>query len=361
MTKPEFRVLTGRHRGACHPIGAGRITVGYEYWHDIVLHEPATAGLAIELDVNDHGCAGLSVLSGCVALLGNRLAAGASATLPPFVPLHVGDAAFAWGDADSPRWAEAEALAATPGALPPAIAANDPWRHTPVGGLMRFARSSAALMAALAVGAVAMVPNGFDPRANPARDRDRAVAALAAAGYPSLSVRADADGAITVAGRIASEADRPAVTYALAAAEVPATLALRSDVELARAVADSARINGFDVTAKLVAGAIELHHSALDPAARARLVEVIRRDVPGVGRLRLANDNPARPAPMLASISDATHRVSSVVAGNPGWIATADGGHYFPGSVLPSGHRLVAIETAAVILENAGQRTRLAF
>lgn len=362
MTQPQFRVLAGTHAGACHALAAGRITIGHEYWHDIVLREPATAGLALELDITGAGPARLAVLAGRVDLLGTALVTGAGAVLPPYVPLRVGDAAFAWGDADSPRWAEAEALAAGIPAPAP-VAANDAsWWHGPAERVLRFARSSAAVGAALAVGAVAMVPGGFDPLSSPARERDRAASALAAAGYPGLSVRADADGAITVAGRIASEADRPAVSFALAAAEVPATLALRSDTEIARAVADAARINGFAVTAKPVAGAIELHHGALGAAARQRLLTIIRRDVPGAGRLRLAGDHDGAAAtPALASISDATRRVSSVIAGSPGYILTADGGHYFPGAVLPSGHRLVAVETAAVILENAGQRTRLAF
>lgn len=369
----QFRVLAGRHRGACHPLGLARVTIGHEFWHDIVLREPATRGLALELEPGagpgpgpgPGGQARLSVLSGRVDLLGAGLGEGADAVLPPFVPLRVGDVVFAWGQSDSPRWAEAEALAGNPAGLPAPspepVAANDRWWDLPARGLLRFARSSAALGAVLAVGAVAMVPTGFNPLASPERDRDRAAAALAAAGYPGLAVRAEADGAINVSGRIASEADRPAVSFALAEAQVPATLALRSDTELARAVTDAARINGFSVIAKPVGGAIEVHHDAHDPAAHTRLLAVIRRDVPGLGRLRLAGDRPGRGGPRLASISDATHRVSSVVAGDPGFIVTADGGRYFPGAVLPSGHRLVAVETAAVILENAGQRTRLAF
>lgn len=359
----QLRVLAGRHRGASHALGTGRVTIGHEYWHDIVLREPDTAGLAVELDITGDGAARLAVLAGRVDLLGSQLGAGAAAVLPPFVPLRIGATAFAWGAADSLRWAEAEALAADPAALPPPpVAANDGWWHVPAARLLRLGRSSATVAAALAVGAVAMVPSDYDPLDSPGQARDRAAAALVAAGYPGLQVRADADGALTVAGRIASEADRPAVSFALAEAEVPATLALRSDTELARAVADTARINGFAVTARPApGGVIELHHNGLDTAARARLVGLVRRDVPGLGRLRMAGDLATAAVPAPASISDATRRVSSVVAGNPGYILTADGGHYFPGAVLPSGHRLVAVETASVILENAGQRVRLAF
>lgn len=362
MTQSELRILSGRHRGAAHPTG-DRIGIGHEYWNDVVLREPDTVGLAAELDFAADGAAQLTLLSGTLTLLGSALVPGTTVQLPAYVPVRCGDTCFAWGHADSPRWAEAAAL------VPPLapVAANDDdeepatWWHRPLTGIGRLAKGSVAVAAALTVGAVAMSPSSFD--AMLARNDATATAtrALREAGYPQLAVRADPEGGVTVSGEIAAEADRPAISYALAEAGVPATLTIRSGAERARAAVDAARINGFVITASARPhGILEIHHGPLDPSARQRLADVLRRDVPGAGRLRFAGDM-APAVPRLASISDATKRVSTVVAGDPGYIVTADGAHYFAGAVLPSGHRLVAIETAAVVLDYAGKQSRLSF
>lgn len=364
MNETELRILSGRHRGAAHPTG-DRIGIGHEYWNDVVLREPDTVGLAAELDFAADGAARLTLLSGTLTLLGSALVPGTTVQLPPYVPVRCGGTCFAWGQADSPRWADAEAL------LPPPVpvAANDDdgaepaatWWQRPLSGLGRLAKGSVAVAAALTVGAVAMSPSSFDAMLARNDATATATSALREAGYPQLAVRADPEGGVTVSGEIAAEADRPAISYALAEAGVPATLTVRSGAERARAAVDAARINGFVITASARPhGILEIHHGPLDPGARQRLADVLRRDVPGVGRLRFAGDM-APAAPRLASISDATKRVSTVVAGDPGYIVTADGAHYFAGAVLPSGHRLVAIETAAVVLDYAGKQSRLSF
>jgi type III secretion protein D len=63
----------------------------------------------------------------------------------------------------------------------------------------------------------------------------------------------------------------------------------------------------------------------------------------------------------IKTISDATKRVSSVVAGDPAYIITVDGARYFPGAIMPSGHRLVAIQEQTVVLERNGHQIRIKF
>jgi type III secretion protein D len=362
MTGHQLRILSRRAHGAVHAF-AGPLAIGHGLINDVVLRHASTQGLSATLTPLGDGMARLDVASGTIMLLGAAIAPGTATLLPPYVPLIAGELAFAWGAADSPRWAEAEALLAGTDAGNAAPAPAPRWQdRLAVRGqrLGRLARGTAIVAGVAAAGAVAMVPAG-EYRPSPAMQRDNAAAALARAGYTGLKVSSAPDGSVLVSGRIPGDADRPAITYALAEAGVPATLAVRSGSELARAAVDTARVNGFAVTARPTRdGGIELHHPALTPDARAQLAALVRREVPGIGPLRLVADR-APNAPPLRRIDDATKRVSSVVTGNPAYIVTADGAHYFTGAVLPSGHRLVAIRAGTVILEQGGQQTSLRF
>lgn len=369
MTEFQLRVLSGRYQGANHPLTGRCLSIGHEFWNDVVLREPGTRGLVAELApaADAAAPATLTLLAGTMTLLGNPIATGSSVQLPAYMPVFCNDMAIAWGEADSRRWSEAEALAAAPDtAAAVGAAAGDNevgvrWWDVPLRGAGRFARGSVTMGAVVAAGALAMVPTSFDALLQRADAVEDARSALRGAGFPKLAVREDPEGGVIVSGEIAGEQDRPAISYALAEAGVPATLAVRSGAERARAAVSAARVHGFVIAAAAQPGNIlEIHHGPLDSAGRQRLADVLRRDVPGAGQLRFAADM-APPVPPLRQISDATKRVSSVVAGDPGYIVTVDGAHYFPGAVLPSGHRLVAIETASVVLEQGGKQSRLSF
>jgi type III secretion protein D len=99
----------------------------------------------------------------------------------------------------------------------------------------------------------------------------------------------------------------------------------------------------------------------VNEAQRARLIAAIRSDVPGIRRLQLRGDLPPEQDVALRTVSDATKKVSTVVAGDPSYIQTIDGARYFNGALLPSGHRLVAVQGNVVVLDKGGRQTRVTF
>ena len=52
---------------------------------------------------------------------------------------------------------------------------------------------------------------------------------------------------------------------------------------------------------------------------------------------------------------------SAIVPGDPAYVVTADGTRYFTGAVLPTGHRIQAIQANLVQLERDGQISQLTF
>ena len=87
----------------------------------------------------------------------------------------------------------------------------------------------------------------------------------------------------------------------------------------------------------------------------------MRTDVPGLKRIVLRDDMPPPEDVPLKAVADATKKVSTVVAGDPAYIQTVDGARYFPGAIMPSGHRLIGIAGNTVMLEKNGRQTQLKF
>lgn len=370
-----IRVLNGRLSGTEKPVPpAGTVSVGHEFWQDVVIRDPATKGQAVDLTFAD-GAAQLMVLSGEAKLLGSRIEAAQSVLLPPYVPFSIGGVALAWGDPASERWTEAGGLAASepaplqlpPGARDQAVAA--------FGTALQSARTRAeavkvprrllgvmavliafVLVVALGPSAVASLGLLGDPVHRTGR-------ALAEAGFPDLRVRDDPAGeGVIVSGLVTSQEARAKAQQAVAGTSIPAQLQLQTGAELASAVGDVARIRGIPAVAKpLALGTVELRTVPISDDQRDNLVTAIRSDVHGVRRLKLRGDLPPAEEAPLRSVADTTKKVSTVVSGDPSYIQTVDGARYFSGAMLPSGHRLVAIRGNVVVVEKGGRETQIAF
>ena len=335
-----------------------------------MVRDDSTRGCAVEIDVGSDDVARLSILDGEAVLLGSTLRAGDTAVLPPYVPVALGEVAFAFGVADSARWADATAIAVTaaPAALGDA-AADDAVEVPTLWQSWREGRFGRALRPTVLLGIIAAVIVAFV--AGPAIDAlqlggtpaERTARALTAAGFRNVTVAQGPDDALVIAGYVATEADRQRVQSLVDGKGFRATVAIGTGEELARSAVDVARVNGVESRARtLGAGVVELSTMPLDDAGRARIDQIVRRDVPGLRRLILRDDATLAPAGEdIKTISDATKRVSTVVAGDPAYIVTADGARYFAGAIMPSGHRLIAIEEQTVVLERNGRRILLKF
>ena len=165
-----------------------------------------------------------------------------------------------------------------------------------------------------------------------------------------------------IRGRLASENQREQLTHWLLTAPLVPAVEVTVDEELAREVTEVFRINGIAVSARVAGpGRIAAEAAERDGAALARAEEAVRRDVRGLEALQVRNTvKPVSPPPPPVS-DDPGKRIASLVAGASAYLVTVDGARYFVGAMLPTGHRIVAIDRAAVALERDGQKTSLNF
>jgi type III secretion protein D len=372
----ELRVLKGRAAGASRPLPlSGRVRVGSSFAADIVLREPSAPAFAAELMLEAGEPPRLRVVDGTLDLLGTPIAAGALIIWPTGVPLAIGPIVVALGAAGAaPEWRTAETLAAAcPASAPqPAAEQTTPgarqlremagrwvgeWRlrHAlPRQSLLSGGIVLASLLA-LALAPAPRLPRFGDPAA-------RAASVLTEAGYPQLKIAEAAGGVMTVSGIVPDEGARAAVAETLDRAGITHELDVQTGDELLRMAVDVARLSGVAASARRIGPqAVELTTTPLAPEARAELVAAVRRDVPALGEVRIVDGLvPHDPAPP-GTVSEAAKRVSTVVTGNPGYVLTADGARYFPGAILPSGHRLVAVESGAIRVERNGGETLIRF
>jgi type III secretion protein D len=370
VVAPVLRVLSGRLAGTEKALPeSGAVSIGHQFWHDVVVRDPATKGIAVDLAL-DGEAAKATVLEGEAEVLGRAVPAGETVIVPPYVPLTIGGVALAWGERDSARWQDATGLVAvapTPPETPPsardhALAVAERAGEG-LGSLFTRGRviaiGAVAGVLALAVGTMPVV-DALNLRGTPEARVERA---MNEAGLPGLDATTDSGtGAITVTGVVANEAARKQAVAAMGDTGVPGSVAVLTSADLARSVADVARIHGIQAIARPTGRTtVELRTIPMDPDAQAKLAQAVRGDVRGVTRLSLRDDLPPVELAPLKSIQDATKKVSTVIGGDPGFIQTVDGARYFPGAVMPSGHRLVAIQGNTVVFEKAGRETRVIF
>lgn len=379
-----LRVLSGASQGAeVVVVEARTIVIGHDYACDVVLREPDVANCRLSLTRREDGLNSLRVLAGQARVLGSVLPEGAVTVVPDFIPIAVGDGGccFATGTADAARWREAALLVQQHYAKHQSIAGPAP-TGAPVPRLA-WLHASALGLFALTLICMAWLSGGVARSVIPIRSKaEQARKLLNDAGFGALRVELSPDGVLDIAGRVATQQDRRRVERLLAPV-APVRADVISDRELANRIADIAKMMTVAIDVhSLGGGRFEAVTAESNEQRRQALVQMIRQDIPAVASFTLrttstAADGEPVPAPTVgtaltaaaddavpapsAPVDRAAKRVVAVVAGDPAYIVTADGARYFPGSTMPSGQRLVAVNHGEAVFELRGIKSRMRF
>ena len=364
----RLRVLDGRLAGAEHRLPSqGAVRVGHAFENDIVLRGKATRAISIELH-RDADSVLMKVVSGEVILLGRAIGAGEEALLPGYLPVRLGDYAFAIGGDDDARWADATddasrvarpitkadeqpraALAeraATrwdPIARRAERASSRPWR------MVFVALAALALLGAAVLGQRLFTLDTSDPAAVQAE--------LTQAGFTGLTVKPDPGGpSVVISGSVLDD-EVLANLSAHVDRQVPgARLDVISTDALAAAATDVLSARGIDAVARVkAAGSLLVDGEYLPADRQAQLTQLLQSDVPGVRAVEYRTD-PAKGGDRLRYFFNSPeYGAASFVDGDPGYLLTADGSRWFTGAVLPTGHRIVEVGGGRLLVEKDGR------
>lgn len=367
-----LKVLAGRVRGASAPLERGQtVTVGHDLDADIVLRDPSAEGVRFKLKARADA-ADLELLEGSVVLLGHELTAPAQAILPLYLPLMIGENAVAIGDPESPRWTEAERILAA--AQPPlddddedAPQTGQSWQYllnntnALVSRSMRFV--PVLLIAIITVSALFAISSGMPawPKMQPRPAKVQAV--LLDEGFDGLSVSKTSEGEIRIEGVVATDADRARLRRVMTAHDWQPRLNVQTHEGMARQVEDFYMANGVEAAARAAGpGLVRLDVIGSSPEEAGRLQRLAMTEIKGLRRIDISMLPGADDGGRFEDMQEGGgKRVVSVIGGPQGHITTADGARYFPGAVLPTGHRIVSIEETKVLVERNGSRSELNF
>lgn len=382
----ELRVLSGPQAGArCALPASGALLVGVgdaPQSADVQLQGDAAVVLRLRIGATAEPL-DVEVIEGRVQLGEHLHEQGARFAWQPRVALHLGpELVLAFGAADAPIWSlEAPRVAseADPAAAPP-----DPAPATapvPPRRIDRWLAAGGALLATagLAIAAMTLIARAPDAATAAVAPRDelaRVHALLAEPDFAALTVERDAAGRARLTGRVAGEAQLARVRARLAAQDLRPALQPQVDEQLGAAVEQMLKLHGIEARAAVTGiGAVRLDGdlSGVPPAALERALADTRAALPPLRELRVAAAPAAASAPIVAAASAPPAPTLPSAGGEPGkrivalvtaglpHLVTADGARYFVGAVLPSGHRVAAVEPQSLLLERDGQRSRIDF
>ena len=366
VTALKLRVLNNRLAGAEHRLHTGKnIRVGHSFENDVVLRGKDTAGLSLELHVNPDVTI-LRMLTGSTEVLGRQLVAGEEMPLPSYLPVQLGEFAFAVGAEDQLRWREAESIAATleqrqlmDAGLPRAELSErvatrlDPVRSRfPLPGTKILVGVGAAI--ALTVGTIVGVTAYSEAQA---QNPDNMKQAMAAAGFAGMDVKPDpASDSMVISGVLKDDKEVAALQDMVDQRFPGALLEVETTDSLALAATDLLKGQNVDAEAKAVRrGVISVSSEFLPADKQTEMAAMLRKELPDLKAVQFTMDSSRGPNDLQYFFNNTEYGAASFVSGDPSYIATADGTKWFSGGILPTGHKIVRVEPKALILERNGR------
>lgn len=361
VNRRVLKILSGRLSGKAFPLdGRDRVSIGHGLANDVVLRGVGTRDCSLELSLSADS-AQLRVLQGEVELLGRTLAAGDQAVLPAYLPVRLGEYLVAHGAPVSARWEDASSVGDTPvgTAVGPLQAPRIVDRlldaaRTQAGRVQqRTIRMAVGGACVILLGVAAAQPlstfvmgNG-DPKE---LQRD-----VRQAGFPAVDVERAADGSLAVKGVVRDEEELARLRALATHSGDSVIVDAQTGPALADAAADLLQTKG--VAARVTPaqpGALMVAAGYMPESRKAELREELKQDLPSVKAVGFKVDDSLDASPLQAFFTQSGAGLATIVA-DPPHIVTADGSHWFPGSTLPTGHRLVSVSPQTVTFEKDGR------
>ncbi len=395
MTEPlELLVIEGQKYGARASISDTELTsVGNDYDCDVMLGLPGIEhALALpnsesqkklpvdfpKLEMKQHeGRVLLRVVRGTIKVGQETLSEGGKSELHPDTPVTLGNSVFVVGPTSALQKVEnqpgqsdsQEVTTTTTDATNAESAVQTEVKTTNVKPKKRAVGLlySVAVLCVIAGGIAAIVNYGNSGNVVQP-DASKSVAAeLERGGYSSLSVALLDNDAVLVDGFLESRAELYEVRNLLQAST---NATIEWDIKLGETLVDSVQsvfqVNGVVASVKSVSsGSVLVETSSDDLALLERIEKVAYDDVADLEHLELVNTIPVVAAveeevePENTMDSIPGKRIVMIMAGE--YIRTEDGSVYYQGSVLPSGHKVLAILDKKIQLELDDNQIELTF
>lgn len=355
----ELRVLEGAQAGARATIGyLQSVKIGGRFSSDIVLRDTKLNNQSIQLTPVDNGVQ-LLISEGTIDINGLTVSAPHQVVLPLYTPVKIGDSTtIAVGDPNCADWGattKTESVSSVnknndslhPNKLIDAAEAVLSSRWPAMAGIAGAALAGVAFCG-LAF-AYVIAPGQQTPQSLALRTSQL----LQQQPFNGLKVAARS-GQVVVSGRLETLAHKEQLSSLLSAAGITAQLDVTVSEQTASNVREIFRLNGVsaqvstDATGKVLAAT-----NVADVEKLAEIERIAKRDIKEL-ELSLKNTPPALQDKGPTVAPDQGKRFVAIVPGDVAYAVTADGTRYFPGAMIPTGHKIHAIERNQIVLDRDG-------
>ena len=370
---PMLRIVGGPLTGSAMRINLDtRLTIGNALGNDIVFRDGSVAGKQIDIVVTSSSIE-LNVLKGEALVGGETLFAGETCHTGN-QSLQLGNVEFEIQLAGPDEHAESTARI---GLADSAFAADtlksttdktheivsDAVKSTP-SSLRSLSLISSVAVIGLVVGILII---GQYTGVSADSDKSLSVEALLEDSPFSTLALEKSNGQVIVSGLVDSRESAIALASLLQKSNETVLNKTQIGAVMADRVVDIFRVNGVEADAIATGlGEVTANTSVADPDQLEELQEIVRVDFPQLEKLLINNTPPLleEQEPLVSTpqiVEDPGKRVSMVVSHAPAHVVTEDRSRYFIGSLLPTGHRIAAIDAGRVSLEKGGVTTELKF
>ncbi len=370
-----LRVVAGLHRGAQTLLkGPALVVLGSADDADFVLSDAGVAPRHLAITMHEDGTA-VRALDGEVRLGQRVLARGEVVPLEQGLTLGVGGATIYVGAADDEQArirlvdgeerSRAQSETSADAAPVTSTGSAEPNRRGDRLGVgrNRIVVAAVASVVVACIFALALTVGAYSTGAATEQELSKA---LSEARLDEVRVVSLPRGGLALEGVIQDDETRAALLQRLSRHGLTPALRLSTGAQLAEAVKDVFRMNGMNIEALYTKNGVIVVHGLRESGARVdQMIQMARRDIPGVSNILRADEEVVEAsepiAAPIAPIDANAKRVVSIVDGSPSYILTADGSRYFVGALMPHGYRVANIAGETVTLERDGKTLVMTF
>lgn len=352
------------------------VTVGIRLDCDVVL-EPQSLAIAGGITSGNEPvmrltCDGLEVrleiLCGEVYMGQTRMGVGESSLLSPGTLVRVGHSAFVLETVQSDA-ADVELTTGDRNTMQSFMSVDsavDPTSSVPVAKkvpLGALALSCFAILGVLLVVTGVIEYSGFNKEIAVSESALPDIAALLhVEGFDQITVEQQPEGAAVIKGFVGDRSQLSQLTNLVGAFAARVNVDVVVGEELQESVASVYRLHSVPAEVEIASdGRVSVHTALADVSKLDAIEQRVQQDVTGLTQLDRINTPPEVIAEKPQANAIPGKRIVLVVASEPAYILTEDGSRYFPGSVLPNGYRVEAIQNQKVDLVRNDEHLELIF
>jgi type III secretion protein D len=369
-------IFAGRYANGVVSVALdAKIHIGYEFFNDVVLRTPSVKGNRIELTIGVNATR-LRAVEGCVEVLGQKLSLGSVMLLPHYTPICIGGEHIAFGYVGAVEWERSMALALSPPPLADEqaepllpVKQEAPWTRWFLGLMpsqnpLQKRPVITTISALVVVAAFSMWNVNIAELIGVEKSPNQIKADIEKMGAYSLTVEKK-NKVVNVSGFIDTKKQANAISNRFIHSKQKIKLSLSTGTDIAQSASDILRVQGLNGEVHYLGHhSVEVVSESLEPEQMNLIKQKLLRDVPGLRSIRFNEKITTKYAgvnALASAVSNPGKRVSLLVSGDSGYLVTADGGRYFVGATLPTGHQIMSIDKQQVMLQQNGAAVKWLF